>query len=330
MKKPEIPADEEERLEALCELGVLDAPAEERFDRFTRIARRLFGVPIALVSLVDAERQWFKSKQGLGAAQTGRDISFCGHAILGPEVFVVEDATQDDRFFDNPLVVGDPLIRFYAGYPLIGPRGHRMGTLCIIDTNPRTFADEDRVALCDVGAMVENELSALHLATLDELTGISNRRGLDMLSQQALAACRRTATPAVVVLVDLDGFKDINDQHGHQTGDRALIEFADLMVSTFRESDAIARLGGDEFCALLTGATATEAQIAIRRLRKAADDRSSGKPYRLRFSAGVAEYAPGSPPDLAALIAQADSAMYGEKRRSKHTRSGQPPYPFGG
>ncbi len=152
-------SNEKQRLQALYRLGILDTPSEERFDRVTRIARHLFSVPIALVSLVDRERQWFKSKQGLGAFETGRDISFCGHAIKSEELFVVEDTLHDERFSDNPLVVGEPHIRFYAGCPLKAPGGEIIGTLCLIDTKPRSLSDRDCECLRDLGMQVESELS---------------------------------------------------------------------------------------------------------------------------------------------------------------------------
>ena len=132
MQKPQLPSDETQRLRALQRLKILDTDIEERFDRITRLACRMFNVPIALVSLVDQDRQWFKSRQGLDACQTGRDISFCGHAILHDGPLVVLDATQDPRFDDNPLVVGAPFIRFYAGHPIHSPDGSRIGTICII------------------------------------------------------------------------------------------------------------------------------------------------------------------------------------------------------
>ena len=122
MQKPGKPADEAQRLEALRALSILDTLPEERFDRLTRLAKRLFGVPIALVSLVDDHRQWFKSRQGLEVSETPRDISFCGHAVLGDDIFLVTDASKDERFFDNPLVTDDPHIRFYDGCPLGRPR----------------------------------------------------------------------------------------------------------------------------------------------------------------------------------------------------------------
>lgn len=150
--------NEKQRLEALYRLGILDTPSEERFDRVTRIARQLFSVPIALVSIVDRERQWFKSKQGLDASETGRNISFCGHAIRSEELFVVENTLQDERFSDNPLVVGEPHIRFYAGCPIKAPGGEVIGTLCLIDTKPRSLSDREYECLRDLGMQVESEL----------------------------------------------------------------------------------------------------------------------------------------------------------------------------
>jgi len=158
MKAPQQPADERERLAALRALNILDTEAEERFDRITRLAKDVFGTPIALVSLVDESRQWFKSRQGLPAAETPRDVSFCGHAILDDGVLVVPDATKDPRFADNPLVLGDPDIRFYAGAPLKTEGGHAVGTLCVIDTRPRTWTDQQSVALRDLADLVEVEL----------------------------------------------------------------------------------------------------------------------------------------------------------------------------
>ena len=165
MLVPPLPANEDHRLAALRSLKILDTDPEDRFDRITRLASRLFDVPIALVSLVDADRQWFKSCYGLGASETSRDVSFCGHAILHTEILVVADASQDERFADNPLVTGDPEIRFYAGKPL-AIDGKLVGTLCLIDRTPRVFAAEDKAALDDLAAMVESELALVDLAVL--------------------------------------------------------------------------------------------------------------------------------------------------------------------
>ncbi|MGB3312762.1 MAG: GAF domain-containing protein [Nodosilinea sp.] len=169
MQTPSYPVNEETRLNTLRSLHILDTKPEERFDRITRIAQRLFGVPITLVSLIDAERQWFKSSQGLDAAETPRDISFCGHAILGDSPFVVTDALLDERFRDNPLVTDGPRIRFYAGAPLTTGNGSNLGTLCVIDRVPRVFTDEDQQLLIDLARIAQQELLVMQLDTLDEL-----------------------------------------------------------------------------------------------------------------------------------------------------------------
>lgn len=140
MLVPSIPPDEAQRLDDLCRLELLDTEPEARFDRITRTAARLFGVPTALITLVDADRQWFKSRQGLQVASTPRRVSFCGHAVLQDGAFVVNDARADPRFADNPLVTGEPHVRFYAGMPLHGSAGHRVGSLCVIDPVPRAFS----------------------------------------------------------------------------------------------------------------------------------------------------------------------------------------------
>ena len=159
MKAPDLPPEELERQAALERTGLLDTEPEERFDRFTRMACNAFRVPIALVSLVDENRQWFKSCQGLSASETSRGISFCGHAILNSSLLVIEDASLDPRFSDNPLVTGDPHIRFYAGAPLHNSEGFRLGTLCLIDRVPRTFGEEDESLLREIADCVEREIN---------------------------------------------------------------------------------------------------------------------------------------------------------------------------
>lgn len=158
MKPAPIAADETIRLDALRRYGILDTPAEAEFDDFTKLAAQICATPIALISLIDADRQWFKSKLGLAAPETPRDISFCGHAIHGREVFEVPNALEDERFSDNPLVTSAPWIRFYAGAPLVAPEGHAIGTLCVIDKAPRRLSDAQRDALMALGRQVVRQL----------------------------------------------------------------------------------------------------------------------------------------------------------------------------
>jgi GAF domain-containing protein len=248
-----LPADEERRVAALHALRILDTGPEERFDRVTRLAQRLFGTKMASVSLIDSDRQWFKSTQGMDDAENSRDLSFCAYTILDSETLVVEDATLDQRFTDNPMVTGDPNIRFYAGHPVAAPTGERLGTLCVFDSEPRDEAEFDAEALEELAAMVEAEVASLSLAIGDELTGLSNRRGFEMLGGHLLAAAGRLELPMTAVYADLDNMKPINDEYGHEAGDRAIAEIGALLEASLRESDLIARLGGDEFCALLVG-----------------------------------------------------------------------------
>jgi len=149
---------EAERLEALRRYDIMDTPPEEQFDRIVRLATRWFGVPISLVTLLSEDRQWFKAWEGTDRREIPREVSFCRHNIVDEEVLVVEDATKDPRFEENPLVVGAPGIRFYAGAPLVAPGGHVVGSLCVIDTEPRDAESIDREALRDMAAIVVDEL----------------------------------------------------------------------------------------------------------------------------------------------------------------------------
>lgn len=160
MKPAPIPSDDLQRLQALRELLILDTPPEERFDRVAAFAASEFDVPICVISLVDENRQWFKARVGLDVCETSRDISFCGHALEQSDILLIEDARLDDRFHDNPLVVGEPHIRFYAGAPLMLPSGHVAGTLCVIDNKPRQVDALDLAILGSLRDLVVAELQS--------------------------------------------------------------------------------------------------------------------------------------------------------------------------
>ena len=153
-----VPRNEKQRLKVLWEYSVLDTMPEEIFDDLTELAAKICEAPVAMITLVDEDRQWFKAKVGVSINETSRDISFCAHAITQPGLFIVPDASRDERFSDNPLVISDPKVRFYAGAPLVSPDGYALGTLCVIDKVPRELRAEQKQALRILARHVVSQL----------------------------------------------------------------------------------------------------------------------------------------------------------------------------
>ncbi|MFN8514532.1 MAG: PAS domain-containing protein [Thermomicrobiales bacterium] len=202
--QPPIPANEAARLAALRALGILDTPPDERFERITRVARRILGVPITLIGLIDDERQWFKSCQGLDSSETPRGLTFCAYALNGDGPLLVPDATRDPRFADNPMVVGPPHIRSYAGYPLRSPDGYIYGTLCVIDTTPRTYSADDIANLADLAAWCESELNNEEL----------NRAHAALRESEERLRTVITSAPIVLFSIDRDGIITLSEGRG--------------------------------------------------------------------------------------------------------------------
>ena len=322
MEKPKIPNNEKSRLKSLRSLNILDTSPEERFNRLTRMAIKIFDVPMALVSLVDSERQWFKSAIGLNIQETPRDISFCGHAILGNDPFIIPDTTKDNRFYDNPLVLQDPNIRFYAGCPIRSLNGSKLGTLCILDNQTRELSADDIKLLNDLALMVENELAAVELATTDDLTNIPNRRGFMLIAQNTLNLCARKNLDASLVFIDLNNFKIINDQFGHIEGDRALILFAKLMKKSFRESDVYARIGGDEFVVLFVDTSKKYAEITMKKFQQELEfiNKKHNHNFILDFSYGIVQINPKKDNKIENLLLKSDNMMYKQKKMNQTIR----------
>ncbi len=321
-----IPGNEIERLATLGDYRILDTDFDSRFDNLVAIAAAHFATPIALVSLVDADRQWFKAKVGLDIRETPRSSAFCTYAITCPAtVTVIEDATRDPRFQHNPLVVGAPHIRFYAGAPILAEDGAALGTVSVIDTVPRRFEQADRQMLARL-ADTARSLLELHrrdsllreAAHHDPLTGLLNRRGLDIALEQAMGAALAGETCGLL-WVDLDRFKQVNDTYGHDIGDGMLKETARRLQTSVRQGDQVARIGGDEFAVLLAhpvNRTVLEL-VATRILRQCAapvmiHDQSIG----LNVSIGAAK-APRDAVLPGDLMRAADRAVYEAKRAGR-------------
>ena len=315
MKFPGIPENEEERLKSLYMIDLLDTRDDERFERLTRLAKKIFKVPVAIISLLDRDRQWLLACQGLNTRETTRDVSFCGHAILQAGPFIVNDARLDERFHDNPLVTGEPFIRFYAGYPVRLPDGAVVGTLCLIDATPRDFSDEDITSLKDLAFILEDEFQVINMAMTDSLTGIPNRRGFYRSGDKRFKALRQEEASFSIIYFDMDKFKPINDLWGHAEGDEVLKVFARQLREHAGVRDIVGRLGGDEFAVMV--ASASEVQPFLDKLREGIDahNANAGKPYNINYSWGIMHSDYDRFTSLLEMVKESDSVMYSEKRR---------------
>lgn len=326
MIEPIKPDNEMERLEEIRTLGLVNGSYKNRFDAIAKLTKSIFDVPVAFVSVVEAENQHFISNLGL-VDEDGEDIealprntSFCGHTILSSAINYIKDATTDERFADNPLVIGHPNIRLYLGYPIKSSAGIRVGCLCVLDNKPREFSESDLENLHSLGELIERELHIYQLATVDDLTLLLNRRGFLISVNYAIQKAKRKATSMCFLSCDLNKFKLINDTYGHAEGDVALNLFADVLRTSFRSIDILARLGGDEFMVLLTDIALADVEAMVDRfwanLEQANID--AGKPYNVAASVGISHFESDAISDVEAMIAHSDKAMYSHKNKNNN------------
>lgn len=350
MIKPELPSNEAERLEVLRQLHILDTPAEPAFDDLAVIAATICGTPRAALTLVDSDRQWFKAATGVPRSEAPRDISFCAHAINRPaELLLVEDTLDDPRFRDNPMVVGLPPVRFYAGAPLLSEEGYGLGTLCVFGDQPARLSPEQQRALMALSRQAayllqlrrvsrtleqlvrdrdwyEQQLERYHSSLVaenadlavqtrtDPLTGLPNRRAFTVALDAAVVSAQQEREPVAVAMLDIDHFKAINDQHGHDRGDQVLVALSDLLRAHSAGSGTAARFGGEEFVLLMPGAGHELAQVQCEYLRESV----SLLPLNLAvtISIGVAVLKRGEAVDQ--MLKRADEALYEAKRTGRN------------
>lgn len=339
---------EEARLAQLLNCALLDTDPEPGYDDAVQVAATIFETPSAAFTLIDQDRQWFKAREGLTFHQSPRFASICAHVVAQNLPLVLEDAAKDPKFRDHPMVAGYPGVRFYAGVPVRSPEGLPLGSVCVFDYVPRCPTDRQlkclhaisrqlgaliasridnqrleqyAVEISEARLQLEMQANALEdanqlleaLASTDALTGLLNRRALILrLEEEQLTASEER--PLSVMLVDVDHFKQFNDEYGHQVGDDVLRRVAGILRSGCRGTDVVGRYGGEEFCIGLFNASLDVAQRVAERMCRAVA--KANWPHRtVTISIGLA--AAPFPRDIDETLRMADEALYESKRQGR-------------
>lgn len=338
MQVPLIPFDETERLRKLESVRLPYSPMEERFEQVTRLAKAAFDVDICLVSLIGSDYQWFKSAQGICVPETDRSISFCGHAIHGPDIFIVEDTTEDPRFADNPLVTGFPHIRFYAGFPLHLGEGTALGTLCLIDREPRHLSPRELQLLRSFGnwasfqidSAVEDALHADYLSELDEIarresidpvTRIWTQDSLRQLFAHNLVRAEDLPTPYALMRIAINDYPAHPEQHTDGELRQLLWHLARRIHGQLLPGDLLGHGEEGEFLVYLREARATS-PVALAALISEALQEPDELPKTLasmtHCSIGIAPIHAASDPDFDSVLEIAAAALQ-ESRKTGRT-----------
>ena len=311
------------RLFYLDNYKVLDTEPESAFDDLTKLAATICKTPIALISLVDENRQWFKSRYGTELMESLRDISFCSHAIQSTSVMIVKDALNDPRFKENPLVLGEPKVRFYAGAPLIATEGYRIGTLCILDYKPRSLTGVqiktlECLARQTVAQMElrKNNSELKYLATNDPLTGVKNIQAFHDIMRSEFHAARDGKSDLSVALIDIDHLKSFNNAFGLMAGDSVLQLIGKLISSELRENDLLGRYSGEEYILLMPNTTKETAMLITEKIRKKIENREWQR-RSMTVSIGVANIQNDITSPIE-MIAHSEKALYRAKRDGRN------------
>lgn len=315
------------RLSALARSGLSDPATDEAFRPVTTLIQTVYDMPIAFVSTVGETRQHYKCSFGLDVRDLPRDATFCEAVIEGADIVVIEDAPNDPRYRDHPLVTGPMGLRSYLGAPLVSPDGFAIGTVCVAGTAPRRFDARDIQMLRQFATVVIDQSALLQIADRDTLTGAWTRRAFLKAVSREMVQARATGEPASLAVFDLDHFKRINDGYGHRVGDLVLKAAVEICQARMREEQIIGRLGGEEFAVLFSGASLAAAGKAAERMRGGIEGLHLRDPSlpNVTSSFGIAELEPGMARSED-WIEAADRALYRAKaagRNRVETAEGQ-------
>jgi diguanylate cyclase (GGDEF)-like protein len=330
---------ERRRLKALRSYEILDTEVEQAFDDIVKIAAQACNAPIAVINFIDESRQWFKAELGLGIRETPLDISICRHALLEQDMMIIRDTRTDQRTCINPLVAADNGLRFYAGALITSHDGFPLGTLCVLDRQPRDIRPEqlevlsalrrqimllldyrrtNRAQLRLLNELDEERDAMAQLAYRDPLTGLLNRRAFENRLDYQLSLSNTQHEPATILMMDIDYFKRINDTFGHLQGDRVLVQAAELFRHALRSKDVICRWGGEEFIALLTHTTLSHAgDIAQRIHDMLAASTLQNELGDLTLSVSMGITGLRKTDTMESVIQRADGALYDAKRAGR-------------
>lgn len=322
MIKSAIPANEPQRLAALQRYALLDAKPDPFFDHITRLTAAIFRTPIALISLVDESRQFFKSRVGLDATETSRDVAFCAHAINYEDVMVVPDAENDERFVDNPLVTGSLHVRFYAGAPLITSDGYPLGTLCVIDQEARqSFSESDKEVLRELAGMVIAHVETLNtVGYVDQVTGVASRTLLLETIERRISDRRQPAYGLSVVVIDVlepNAYNDLITSLGYAYADTFLVSAAQIIRGLLEPKAPLFHISGFRFAFLADKDTAPDVGALLDQLASLLREpiTCGDLPIRTSTSIGIAAYPRNGTNSLELLRAAIHGAHDARQRR---------------
>lgn len=326
------------KLASLHSLDTFYTPLEERFERITRLARQALGVPVAAITMVKDDRQWFKSVNGWQVTELPMSQSLCSEVIKTGEQIIVNDTLDDLYLMSNPLVCNGPKFRFYAGYAIKDSVGDTIGSFCVMDIKPRKADPEFAITFSDLAGMAEHEMFSSELnsaqsalitklgesrrqAMLDSLTRLWNRRGGMDLLEVAMQDAAKFDHTLGLCLADIDHFKKVNDTYGHPVGDQILRKVASAMVAAVRPHDVVCRYGGEEFMIIVRDVDARTCFAVANRICANVRD----MPIRTReaavpttISIGIAMREKGDVTNTQQLIARADRALYKSKDNGRN------------